>query len=286
MTTPAPGSTARTTALAEVKEWLRQFGFAPSTADALAKWAWDQIVSGASPAEIKLDITEQPAFKTEFPEIQARREKGLPYMSPAEIVDYRRKAMEAANAAGLPKTFYDSNTDFTKLISSNVSLSEFMDRVKAAQVAAYQIPADVRAQFKGVLGIGDFTALAFDPNTAAPLLERKIREAEAITAAQRASYGSLTEQQRLSVVDSGMSFAQQQEAFGTLANSQELFLDLTGTGAEGGAISRQEQISATFSGNANAQRRIQQRAARRRAQFEGSAGYAGSREGVSGLGSA
>lgn len=277
---PGGGSNA---SLADIKDWLTQFGFASATADQLAKWAWDQIVNGASTAEIKLNITEQPAFKQEFPEIDARRSAGLPYMSPAEVVDYRRKAMEAASAAGLPKSFYDNKDDFTKLITSNVSLSEYMDRVKAAQTAAYLIPADVRASLSGVLGIGDFTALAFDPTVAAPLLERKIKEAEAATAASRTGFGSLSEQQRGQVAESGLSFGKQQEAFTDLTNAQELFLDLSGSGTEG-TVSRDEQISGTFAGNANAQRRIQQRAARRKAEFGGGSGYGASREGVSGLG--
>lgn len=285
--TPPTGTTvAQQTAAAQIKQYLLQLGFPTSTADQLSSWAWGEIVKGKSFDEISLDITQQPAFKNEFPEIDLRKQAGLPPMSPAEILAYRQKGAELARAAGLPPSFYDQKSDFTNLIVNNVSFEDFANRVKAAQIAAYEVPADVREAFKGVLGIGDFTALAFDPKIASPLLDRKIKEAEAVTAAARTGYGSLTEAQRAQIVDSGVSFQQEQDVLGQLANAQELFLDISGNGTEGGAISRDEQISSQFAGNANAQKRIQDRAAQRKATFQGSAGFGASQQGVSGLGSA
>lgn len=277
------GTAAQQTAAAQVRAYLVNLGFPADTAASLASWAWSEIVNGKSFDEIALDITQQPAFKAEFPEIEARQKAGLPPISAAQILDYRQRAAEAARAAGLPKTFYDSKDDFARLISADVSLDEFMTRIKDAQIVAYQLPADVRAQFAGTLGIGDFTALAFDPTVAAPLLERKINEAQAITAAQRTGFGALTEAQRNAVVDAGMGFEQQQQAFAQVQNAQELYSALD-AGEQG--ISKDEQIGAAFGGNLAAQQRIEARARRRKATFEGSAGFGASREGVSGLGAA
>ncbi len=273
---PGEGFTAeQTDALEQVRAQLDSYGLG-----GLAEFAWNAIQQGRSAAEVIRDLQKTPEFQAEFPEIGVQRNTGQYVMTPAEIINYRRQATDIAKAAGLPSGFYDQKSDFTRLINGGVSLNEFAQRAAAAQRVAYQMPADVRAQFSDTLGIGDFTALAFDPTTALPLLERKVSEAEALTAAARSGYGMLNENERQTVAQSGLSFAQQQQAFGELTDNAELFTVLDSSET---LIGRSEQIGATFAGDANARRRIQDRAGKRKATFQGSSGFGATQEGVKGL---
>ena len=282
---PGEGTVAQNDAFADIKAKLAEYGLPAS----LAEWAWQELVNGNGESTVLLDLYERPEFHAAFPEIKQREQNGLPPISPAAILEYRQRGAELAKQAGLPQSFYDKPEDFSALISNGVSFDEFASRVRDAQLVAFSVPADVRDALKGVLGVGDFTALAFDPTAAVPVLERKIKEAEVVAGAARGGY-ALDAAGRAQVTDylagqqPGQSADALGKAFGDLTQQHELFVDLSGTGAEGGAISQQEQLSAAVGGNAGAQRRIADRAARRKASFQGSAGYAASQAGVSGLG--
>lgn len=284
MTTPGAGSTEQNDAFADIKAKLAEYGLPTSLAD----WAWQELVSGNGESTVLLDLYDRPEFKTAFPEIEQRKTNGLAPMSPAQILEYRQRGAELAKQAGLPASFYDKPEDFSRLISKGVSFDEFATRVRDAQMVAYSIPSDVQEALKGTLGVGDFTALAFDPNTATPLLERKIKEAEVVAGAARGGF-ALDAANRAQVTDylagqqPGQSTEGLAKAFGDLTSQQQLFMDLSGNGTEG-TVTQQEQLGAEFGGNANAQRRIADRAAKRKATFEGGAGFSASQGGVSALG--
>ena len=288
MTTPAPGagSSDQNDAYADIKAKLTEYGLPASLAD----WAWQELVKGNGESTVLLDLYDRPEFKQAFPEIEQRKQNGLAPMSPAQILEYRQRGAELAKQAGLPASFYDKPEDFSKLIGNGVSFDEFATRVRDAQLVAFSVPADVRDALKGTLGVGDFTALAFDPTAAVPLLETKIKQAEVVAGAQRAGYaldaaGQAQVTDLLAGANAGGNVDALAKGFGDLAQQQQLMVDLTGTGAEGGGITQQEQLGAAFGGNVNAQRRIQDRAEKRKAQFAGSAGFGATQGGVSGLGS-
>jgi hypothetical protein len=244
--------------------------------------AW--LIEGLSEAEIVQRMRDTKEFKTRFAGIEARRKAGLPAISPGEYVAYERNAAQLMRAAGLPQGFYDSPEDFTNLLTKDVSIAELGDRVTLAANAAFKMPKEDRdALAAWGLGPGDLTAFWLNPDKAQPLLERKYAAAQLAGSARRTSWGILDESNATRLAGLGVTAPQAEEGFGKLVESRELFTALD-RGED--KIGRKEQLSAAFEGNAKAQRRIEQRARRRAAAFQGGGGFAATQQGLVGLGDA
>lgn len=260
-------------ALASLQQVLNSYGLG-----SMASWAWNEIVAGKSQDQILLDLMQTPQFKDRFPAIGERAAAGLPPISPADYVNYENQATQIMRAAGLPSGFWDSPSDFTHLIASDVSISELQQRVGLATQAAYQVPSDVRAVLARDYGVGSGQLAAFflDDKTALPLIQRDFTAAQIGGAAYRTGYGS-TKTQDETLTDLGVTADQAQQGFSQLVQQRQLFSSLPGENTTG--ISRDDQLAAMFGGNATDQQVIQQRAAQRAAVFNAGGAYGQSQEG-------
>lgn len=269
----------RRDAFTQVNAMLTDYGL-----ESLAPWLWQQIQADRSPTEVALDLRNTPEFKNEYGAVMdARKKANLPAVSVSDIQSYRKRAAELFQAAGLPKGFHDSKDDYDKFISGDVSLSELSDRINLAAQAAFKAPKeDIAALTQWGMGPGELTAFWLNPDVAQPLLERKFAAAQLAGASTRSGYGSLSEGEATDLAQIGVTQDQAAAGFGNLAASQELFGALD-SGED--TIGREDQIGAALGGNAFAQQRVQQRAARRKAAFEGGGGFASSSKGLTGLGS-
>lgn len=269
----------RRNAHASVKSLLGQYGL-----ESLTDQAWTWLVEGLSETEIIHRIRETTEFKTRFPAIEERKKKGLPPISPGEYVAYERSARQMMRAAGMPEGFYDSPDDFQRFLNNDLSLSELSSRVTLAANAAFNMPKEDRdALTRWGMGPGDLTAFWLDPDKAQPLLERKYAAAQLAGAGSRTGWGNLDEAKATGLATQGVTADQAEQGFGALVESRELFQSLDRTED---VIGEDEQLGAVFSGNANAQRRIEQRRSKRRSQFQGGGSFAASQSGLVGLGDA
>ena len=247
-------------------------------ADTVMTWLQDDL----SEAEIMQEMRKTPTFTTRFPGIEERRKKGLAPISPGEYVSYERNARQLLRSAGLPQGFYDTNEDFTKFLTNDVSLSELGDRVTLAANAAFKMPKEDRDELgRWGMGPGDITAFWLDPDVAQPVLERKYAAAQLSGAAKRTGFGGLEESKASDLVNLGVTGQEAEQGFGQLVQSKELFQSLD-SGED--VIDQDEQIAARFGGSAKSQRRIEDRRARRTAQFQSGGGFSSSQTGVGGLG--
>lgn len=242
---------------------------------------WDEFQLGLYDPTTK----QGKVVDTLYPELKLRRDQGHTPMSIAQVADYRDQAKAMYRNAGLPTGFYDEPSDFTALIAGDVSLQELNHRVQQGYVAASSAPTEVRQKLKDFYGVdeGSMAAYFLDPTKATSLLERQFATAQIGGRASQAGYGvdrSIAED----LAANGVSDAQAQQGFSQLAGSSELFNPLPGSGED--AISQQDQVDATFKGNAVAQRKVQQRARKRTAEFQGGGGFSSDKEGFGGLGSA
>ena len=256
-------------ALDIVNSTLAQYGLS-----SLSGWAWQEIVNGSSPSQVMLNLYQRPEFKQAFPEIELRAKAGLPAISPGDIVSYRNQAQQAMREAGLPAGFWDSPSDFTNLIASNVSLNELQQRIDLAKQATYAMPQaarDVLARDYGITD-GHLAANFLDPNQAEPLLQQHFLSAQIGGTAHLTGYDTNRQQNEM-LAAMGVTQSQAQQGFNQLANSKQLFEPLPGENTTG--ISQDDQLSAVFAGNADAQREISQRADQRRAVFGAGGGFAG-----------
>jgi hypothetical protein len=270
---------ARRDAYARLNAVLNDYGLGSLGAQ-VQRW----LIEGLSEAEITQRMRETNEFKQRFPAIEERKKKGLSPISPGEYVSYERNVRQMMRAAGLPTGFYDGNDDFTRFISNDLSLSELGDRVTLAANAAFNTPPETRAALeRWGMRAGDLTAFWLDPDKAQPLLERKYAAAQLAGASSRTNYGTLNEETATGLAQIGVTEQQAQQGFGALVESRELFTSLD-RGED--RIGQREQLGAMFEGNANAQRRIEQRRRRRQGAFEGGGGFASTQQGLTGLGAA
>lgn len=269
------GSQGQQNALASIQQVLNTYGLG-----SLANWAWGEIVAGKSQDQIILDLYQTPEFKARFPAIASRQASGLPAISPADYLNYENQATQLFRAAGLPSGFWDSPSDFTNLIGADVSINELSQRLNLATQAAYQVPADVRATLQRDYGVGSGQLAAFflDPNQAEPLIQRDFTAAQIGGAAYRTGYGSTKSEDEM-LTDLGVTPGQAQSGFNQLTQQRQLFSSLPGENTTG--IGRDEQLQATFGGNALDQEQIVRRSKQRQAVFEqGGATAAGFAQGA------
>lgn len=274
-------TTAQTNAFATVKAQLDQYGLG-----SLSTFVYNEIIAGRSAEEVTRDLRGTPEYAQRFPGIALREKAGLSPISPGEYVSYENAAFQQMREAGLPKGFYDSTDDFTQLIASNVSPSELRSRIDNAKQATYNIPSEVANRLHSELGLapgsGALAAYFLDPNKAAPLLQAKFDAARIGGAADRTGYG-LTNSQAEGLTAQGVTEAQAQQGFTTLAHNQPLFDALPGSGES--KIGQDTQLGAAFGGNAAAQDQIEARRRAREAAFQDGGGFAASGKGLQGLGS-
>lgn len=265
-------------ALALIQGTLREMGLP----DSLADWAWSELVAGKSQAEILIALYNRDEFKAEYPEIEARRKAGLAPISPYDVIKYRQEAHQMFRNAGLPPGFFDSKDDFSRYIIGDLSLKELGDRISGAAQAYYNTAPEDREEWRRLgFGDGDGAAYWLDPDIAQPLLQKRTAAAQLSGTAVRTGFGGLSTDEALGLAELDVSSAQAEQGFGTLVRNRELFGALD---AGEDQIGREEQLGAGLRGNAAAQRRIEDRAARRRARFQSGGQFAASQQGMGGLG--
>jgi hypothetical protein len=270
-------------AVAYLEELLASYGL-----QSLGAWAYERVIAGDTPAMIRQQLWEQPAFKKRFKVIFDRRSKGLSAISVNEVIDYERKGRQLLQAAGLPSGFYDTPDDFYNFLLNDISLSELNDRVNIAKEYTYNIDATTRAEIQRLYGLtdGDFTAHALDPQRAVPILQNKFTSARTAATSIRSGYGQLniTEAERLTQLGVDPNSAAQ--GFAALVQSRQLFNALPGLETAEQAITREEQLGAAFGGSETARQKLARRGETRAAAGKGGGGFVSDKEGFGGLGSA
>jgi hypothetical protein len=272
---------AQVSAKIYIEKILEDYGLPASLAD----WAWERIVNGDSQEQIALDLRETNEFRQRFPAIAAREAAGLPPISPAEYVAYERTAGQLLRQAGLPPGFYDDRSDFTELLTNDVSVAELNQRVSEQGwqrvASAPQQVRDAFGEFFGVQGDAALAAFFIDPERAVPLLQRMAAQADIAGRALQAGNLRLDANRAGELADIGIQGLQVQQAAANVAEKSALFSesvsetdDLTG---------EREGLNAALGvGDAST---LAARQAQRVAAFSGGGGAAAGQAGVAGLGS-
>lgn len=267
----AQPTSGQNSAQAELKSVLDDWGLG-----SLAGWAWDQIISGTSQAEIVSSLRDQQAYKDRFSGNQQRKAAGLQPLSESEYLAWEKQAASMMKAEGLPAGFYDSPADFAGMIGRDTSLSELTKRVQWAKQLAVTdpsvLPEEVQT-FRTMYGVkdGDLAAYMLDPTKATPLLERQIRGAATATRARLAGFDPLTATQAERVGALTGSVEQAAQGFQQLAHMRELMSPLPGMAGEA-QITTDTQLAAQFAGDQQAQAQISRRQRARTAAFEAAQG--------------
>lgn len=272
-TTGAPGtglngdlSSEQKSAKAILADTLNQYGLG-----GLADRAWGLYLGGEPIEQVMLELRNTDEYKARFPAMAALSAKGHA-ISEGDYINLEKSYQSLSDYYDLPQGFVQSH--ITGWITGEASPNEINDRFTAYQNDLYSKPAEVRSELTRLYGLtdGDQLAAIANPDIALPLIENKFFAAQKSAAAIAAGYGQLgvSEAERLNQYN--VSYDQAVQGFGQLSGESQLFTPLAGDAGET-AISRADQQSAEFGGNANAARRIQQRARKRAAVFQESGGY-------------
>lgn len=256
--------------------YLDQYGLG-----SLGDWAWQKWQNGEPFDQIKLELPQTQQYQQRFPAMADLAKKGRA-ISTDQYIALEQQYTQVARAAGLPPELYDQPDDFTGFISGEVSPSEFQQRVQDYTTWAYEQDPTTRAELKRLYGVdeGHIAAFAINADKALPILQRQFGATQAAAAASRSGYGQLDQSQ--AELLSGQTADQLTQGFGNLFNAQELFSGLAGE--QGAGISQQDQLGATFLGDAAAAQRIDRVARQRKAAFGGGGGVAQTQQGYAGAG--
>jgi hypothetical protein len=252
---------------------------------ALKSWAWKAVQSGDPTSKIIQDLRDQPAYKTRFAIIEARRKAGLPAMSEAEVFAYENAIREIVRRAGLPAALFAKPKDFLKLAERDISPIEVSARIEDGFSRVRNAPAAVRDAFGAMYGIhGDANLAAFflDPDRAEPIL---LRQAEA---ARISGFGTffdleLGKERAEQIAQAGRTSEDAEAAFAQVDRLRPIF-DESVTEREDLTPER-EGLDAALGLAGGAERAIDRRVRTRTAALAGGGGAAGSSQGL-GLGSA
>lgn len=242
-------------------------------------WAVQQLIEGRSMDAVQIDLEKRPAFQARFPGYTQMKKDGKAF-SVNEWLAYERTGRQFFGAAGVDPQLYDNPRFWSKFITQEVSVAELQQRVQMYEDSVKHNYDQEQARLYGIM-VGDQIAWDyFDTAQSEPTLRKKFEAAQAATLAQQTGYGQLDVGQAERVGVSGQSVAGQTQAFGDLAQRQELF---KAQDAGEQDISRDTQIAGAFEGNAAALAAIDARAKRRQARFNEGGGFAQGAQGFAGV---
>lgn len=275
-TSPTPSTSADSSAKAIIDGALGQYGL-----QSLSSWAWSKWQAGETIDQIMLELRSTPEYQTRFPAMDTLSKAGHA-ISESEYINLEQTYTQIGRQYGLPSGFYDQPSDFTALISGEVSPAEFQQRVQDYATFAFEVDPTTRDQLQRLYGVdaGHLAAFFIDPDKALPVLQRQFGATQAAAAASRAAFGNLDQTQAESLANiSPEALAQ---GFGTLYQNRELFNTLPGEAGSG--ISTNAQLGAAFLGDAASQQSIDTAARRRKAVFDQGGTVAQTQQGFAGAG--
>lgn len=228
---------------------------------------------------ISLLLQDTKEYKERFAGNEARKKAGLPVLSPADYMATEAAYRAVMSAAGLPKGFYDSPTDFTNWIAGDVSPQELKGRVDLAVDATAQADPQTKQAIQQMYGISekDLTAYFLDRQRALPILQRQAEAAKVGAAALRRGFDTMvTDFERYALA--GITGQQAEEGFARIA---ETIRPMSSIAQRFGLVWDQQQAQGeVFEPGTGASRTGRRLRSQERALFGGASGAA--RSGLSG----
>jgi hypothetical protein len=275
-------------AKAIIREALAEFGL-----DALADWAWGQYTGGSAVDTIMLDLRERPEYKTRFPAMENLAKAGHA-ITESQYLQYEQSVAQVMRANGIPEGFYAPPDAIQKFLEGNVSVAEIQSRVQAANAAIYTAGPETQAALNDLYGAGaspgQMAAWFLDPNRAEPLIAKEWAASQAAGQAALSGFGALSRDEAEFIANQGVSQQGLQQGFSDLQKQRALATRQVGAHTDAGneLVDRHSLLGAAFAGDADAQQRLANEAAQRKANQEGVTGFVQDQRtgGYTGLGTA
>jgi hypothetical protein len=263
----SPKNDARNT----IKAVLASYGL-----DALSDVLWSNYSSGfvdvTNPQALIYSIRNEPAYKERFKANDVRVKAGLPELSPSEYIGLEDQYKQVARSNGLPMGFYDTPDDITKLISGDVSPSEFQSRITNGYNAVANADPEVVRQFREIYNVseGQLVSYFLDPARGEPLLKQQAQAAKIAARGLESGGIQLTRSTAEDLAARGITEAEAQAGFGNIAKLGEL---TTARAGEAGLTSEQI-IGSQFGIDTQATLELERRKRLRLGEFAGGGSFA------------
>lgn len=212
---PAGLSSGQQSAYDLMDETLKSWGLGD-----LANTLRQLIVKGdTNPDTLSLELSQTSEYKQRFAGNAIRKANGLAELNPAQYLAMEEGYRQVLQSYGMPKGFYDSNSDFTKFIGNDISASELQSRVQVAHDQYTAAPDYVKSLWNQYFGTkGDAIAAILDPNTATSLIQDRGQQVALGGAAKQ--YGFNINQQRAQQFQQeGLTLDQARNAYQKIAQN-------------------------------------------------------------------
>lgn len=193
----------------------------------LAPKIFDYVKQGYSSDTISLLLQDTKEYKDRFAANEIRKKQGLRVLTPAEYLSLEDSYRQYMAQAGLPKGFYDQNSDFTNYIANDVSPTEVKDRVDMAVQATTQANVAYKQALQQMYGLSDKDLAAYflDPKRAEPLLQKQAAAAQIGAAALQRGF-DVNKNDFESFASEGVTASQAQQGFAYIADTFQTIRDI------------------------------------------------------------
>ena len=261
-----PSQDARNT----IKSVLATYGLG-ELSDFLYDLYAGQKVNIDNPDALVFALREQDAYKKRFAANAARAAKGLAELDPASYVQLENQYRQLLQSNGLPSGFYDSNDDFTALLTGDVSPQELQSRVQDGFRAVQDADPEVKRQMQELYGVNEAGLAAYflDPKKAAPILTRQAEAAKIAARAKeqgRIQLGFATAEE---IAARGITAAEAEAGFTAMGLQEGLYTEMFGEQA----LTQQQKVGAALGYDVEGQKGLKKRQATRKSPFEGGGSY-------------
>jgi hypothetical protein len=244
-------------------ELFKQYGL-----ESLAPQIIKMIQDGFSSDTIAIQLQQTKEYKQRFAANDVRAKNGLSVLSPAEYIATERSYRQIMSNAGLPIGFYDQTSDFTNFLSADVSPTEVKQRVDTVTEAINKAPAATKDYFKQWYNEGDMIAFALDPKRAQPLIDQRIKAAEAAAIGEQTRL-NLSQANAEAIGATGASLGDIQTGVNFIGQEQQT-TDKLSSIYGGEDVTQADLVQEVFQGGAGAKRK--KLASQERATFSGGSG--------------
>ena len=239
----------------------------------LAPKIMEYIRKGYSTDRVALELQTTDEYKRRFIGNETRRKAGLSVLSPAEYLSAEDSYRQIMSAAGVPKGFYDTPSDFAGFIGNGVSPAEIQGRVTAATDMLNKGNAAELAYFKKFYTHGDLVAFALDPQRAAPLVGKAFAAAAVggAAAGQHLQIGKATAED---LAGMGVDANTANQGFSQIASDRPQAAKLSSI--YGDSYTQDQAVADIFKNDAAAGNQRKKLSSKERATFGGSTGIGNS----------
>lgn len=239
----------------------------------LSDWASQALIEGKSEDQIMLELYDQPAFRIRFDGMFKRETAGFSPISIDQYLDYENMASSLGTTWGMNLT----KTEVDNLIANNVSTRELEQRFTIAATAVYEGAPETRSELTRLFGVSQENMMRYwmEPKQQLGVLQQQYRMGELAGAAMRTGFGQLSANQASRLQQAGLTEDQALTGFGELRKTMELFTPLD----EGEDVIDMDEQLGLLTGDADAEAETRKRQDRRKAEFEGSGGFATGQQG-------